>query len=83
MRMNNNKKKKRVCGESVEDTRYQHGYLWMKIAFVGGKSGASPLVKRQKIFYSPNVIQNYVLAFKSMVNFVSLLKDCIKIIKGE
>jgi len=56
MKRNNNKKKKRVCGESVEDTRYQQGYLWMKIPYVGGKSGASPLVKRQQIFYSPNVI---------------------------
>ena len=37
-----------MCGESVEDTRYQQGYLWMKILCCGGKSGASPLVKRQK-----------------------------------
>lgn len=49
MVMKKNKKKK-VCGESVEDTRYQQGYLWMKIVYVGGKSGATPLVKRQRYY---------------------------------
>ena len=60
----NKKDRKRVYGGSVGDTRYQEGYLWMKIVYVGGKSGASPLIKRQKILYSPTVIQKLVFGFK-------------------
>lgn len=62
--MNNNKKKKMVCGESVEDTRYQQGYLWMKILCCGGKSGASPLVKRQKDILFTNVHKSHLSVYK-------------------